>query len=172
MGQIQNAVLNALGSVQQMAQLYKLTDAYVEQQENKAAEAKQKSLEQDVKTGKLQMTHQQTRSKLVAGLREGGFTDEQKAQYKKDYEHFSGLTQKEIGTAKRELTNQIKRTQAVSLDPNNPELIDLYSRSEYLSQQYPAGADKKAKANKSPQEQADSNSNIKAAKNAAKGGKK
>src|SRR5574344_972240 len=103
MGQIQNAVLNALGSVQQMAQLYKLSNAYVKQQEDKAAEARQRDLERNVKTGKIQMAHQQARGKLVAGLREGGFTDEQKKQYEKEYGHLSGLTQKEIGAVKRDL---------------------------------------------------------------------
>ena len=172
MGQIQNAVLNALGSVQQMAQLYKLSNAYVKQQEDKAAEARQRDLERNVKTGKIQMAHQQARGKLVAGLREGGFTDEQKKQYEKEYGHLSGLTQKEIGAVKRGLTNQIKATQKISLNPDDPDLMDLYMKSEYLDQTYPAGADSKVRANKSPQEQADTNDNIKKAKKAAKGGKK
>lgn len=172
MGQIQNAVLNTLGSVQQMAQLYKLSNAYIEQQENKAAEARQRSLERDVKTGKIQMAHQQARGKLVAGLRESGFTDEQKKQYEKEYGHLSGLTKKEIGSIKSELTNQIKATQKISLDPNDPELMDLYLKREYLDQTYPTGADSKVRANKSPQEQANTNDNIKKAKKAAKGGKK
>lgn len=172
MGQIQNAVLNTLGSVQQMAQLYKLSNAYIKQQEDKAAEAKQRSLEQDVKTGKIQIAHQQTRGKLVAGLREGGFTDEQKKQYEKEYSHLSNLTQREIGAIKKELTDQIKATQKISLNPDDPELMDLYMKREYLSQAYPTRADSKAKASKSPQEQANTNDNVKKARAAAKGGKK
>ena len=50
--------------------------------------------------------------------------------------------------------------------------MDLYLKSEYLNQTYPAGADSKVRANKSPQEQADTNDNIARAKKAAKGGKK
>lgn len=181
MGQIQNAILNTLGSAQQMAQLYKFTDAYVKQRENKAAEAKQRDLERDVKTGKLQMAHQQARGKLVAGLREGGFTKEQEKQYEEEYGHLSKLTQTEIGTIKGKLTNQIKAIQKISLDPNDPELMDLYLKSEYLDQKYPnkneqkqaqRQADKKAKAQKSAQEQADTNENIEKAKNMARGGKK
>lgn len=171
MGQIQNAILNTLGSAQQMAQLYKFTDAYVKQRENKTAEAKQRDLERDVKTGKIQMSHQQARGKLIAGIRQGGFTEEQKKQYKEEYGHLSGLTQTEIGVIKRELTNQIKKTQKINLDPNDPELMDLYLKSEYLEQKYPA-KDKKANAQKSPQEQADTNGNIEKAKNTIKGGKK
>lgn len=171
MGQIQNAVLNTLGSVQQMSQLYKFTDAYVKQREDKAADAKQRDLERDVKTGKIQMAHQQARGKLIAGIRQGGFTDEQKKQYEEEYSHLSNLTQKEIGTVKRELTNQIKKIQQINLDPSDPELMDLYLKSEYLEQKYPA-KDKKVKAQKSPQEQANTNENIEKAKNTIKGGKK
>lgn len=171
MGQIQNAILNTLGSVQQMAQLYKFTDAYVKQREGKAAEAKQRDLEREVKTGKIQMAHQQTRGKLIAGIRQSGFTKEQEKQYEEEYGHLSSLTQKEIGTIKSKLTNQIKKIQQISLDPNDPELMDLYLKSEYLEQTYPA-EDKKAKAQKSAQEQADTNKNIKKAKNTARGGKK
>ena len=39
MGQIQNAILNTLGSAQQMAQLYKLTDTYIKQQTQRSADA-------------------------------------------------------------------------------------------------------------------------------------
>ena len=155
-----------------MAQLYKLTDSYVKQRENKAAEAKQRDLERDVKTGKVQMAHQQARGKLIAGIRQGGFTEEQKKRYEEEYGHLSGLTQKEIGSVKSALTNQIKKIQQINLDPNDPELMDLYLKSEYLNQTYPAGADSKVRANKSPQEQADTNDNIARAKKAAKGGKK
>ena len=172
MGQIQNAILNSIGSVQQMLQMYKFTDAYVKQREDKAAEAKQRDLERDVKTGKIQMAHQQARGKLIAGIRQGGFTDEQEKRYKEEYGHLSNLTQKEIGKVKGALTNQIKKIQQINLDPNDPELMDLYLKSEYLDQKYPAGKDRKAKAQKSPQEQADTNDNIARAKNAAKGGKK
>ena len=172
MGQIQNAILNSIGSVQQMIQLYKLTDSYVKQREDKAAAAKQRDLERDVKTGKIQMAHQQARGKLIAGIRQGGFTEEQNKRYEEEYGHLSNLTQKEIGAVKRGLTNQIKKIQQISLDPNDSELMDLYLKSEYLEQKYPARADSKVKANKSPQEQADTNENIKKAKKAAKGGKK
>lgn len=191
MGQIQNAILNTLGSVQQMAQLYKFTDAYVKRQEDKAAEARQRDLERDVKTGKLQMAHQQTRGKLVAGIRQGGFTEDQKKQFEKEYGHLSNLTQKEIGTVKSALTNQIKKTQQVTLDPNDPELINLYLKSEYLDETYPnkeeqkkaerqankdkkekaqRQTDKKAKAQKSAQEQADTNENIEKTRDTIKGG--
>lgn len=172
MGQIQNAILNTLGSVQQMSQLYKFTDAYVKQRENKAAEAKQRDLERDVKTGKIQMAHQQARGKLIAGIRQGGFTEEQKKQYEEEYGHLSGLTKEEIKTIKSDLTKQIKATQNISLDPNDPELMDLYLKREYLDQKYPAEKDKKRRAQKSPQEQADTNGNIEKAKNTIKGGKK
>ena len=49
MGQIQNAVLNTLGSVQQMAQLYKLTDAYTEGQRKKSAAAAKAAAEEEAK---------------------------------------------------------------------------------------------------------------------------
>ena len=191
MGQIQNAILNSLGSIQQMTQMYKFTDAYIKRQEDKAAEARQRDLERDVKTGKLQMAHQQTRGKLVADIRQGGFTEDQKKRYEKEYGHLSGLTGTEIGTVKGQLTNLIKKTQQITLDPNDPELTELYLKSEYLDETYPnkeeqkkaerqankdkkekaqRQTDKKAKAQKSAQEQANTNENIEKARDTIKGG--
>lgn len=180
MGQIQNAVLNTLGSVQQMAQLYKLTDAYAEQQENRANQRAEREAQQKYEDLKKEYEKTQTVEQVKAKIHAEPYSEEENAKYKEFYNRFYDKNTKDediknqIKKEKQDLTGLITKYQG---DINSPEYRELVRRRQWLddtkdfSHLY-KGKGGKGKAQKSPQEQADTNDNIARAKNAAKGGKK
>ena len=184
MGQIQNAVLNTLGSVQQMVQLYKLTDAYTEGQRKKSAEAAKAAAEEQAQQKyedlKEEYERNQTVEQVKAKIHAEPYSEEETAKYKEFYNRFYDKNTKEedikaqIIQEKQDLTKLIKKYKG---DINSDEYRDFVRRRQWLDDtkdfKYLYKSNNgKAKANKSPQEQADTNGNIEKAKNAAKGGKK
>lgn len=182
MGQIQNAVLNTLGSVQQMVQLYKLTDAYAEQQENKANQRAEKAAQQEFEDLKKEYEKSQTVEQLKAKIHAEPYSEEENTKYKEFYNRFYNKNtknediKKQITKEKQDLTNLITKYKG---DINSSEYRDWVRRRQWLDDtkdfdylyKTRSGGGKK-KAQKSPQEQADTNGNIEKAKNIAKGGKK
>ena len=187
MGQIQNAVLNTLGSVQQMVQLYKLTDTYIEGQRKKSADAAKAAAEEQAQAKyedlKKEYEKTQTVEQVKAKIHAEPYSGEENAKYKEFYNRFYDNTYKDndarkkaLGKEKRQLTNLITNYQG---DINSPEYREWVRRRQWLDDTkdfkylYESeDKDNKAKAQKSPQEQANTNDNIKKAKKAAKGGKK
>lgn len=180
MGQIQNAVLNTLGSVQQMAQLYKLTDAYAKRQEDEANKRAERVAQQKYEDLKEQYEKNQTVEQVKAKIHAEPYSKEETAKYKEFYNRFYNKNtkdediKKQIRTEKTDLTNLITNYQG---DINSPEYRELVRRRQWLDDTEDfkylyKSKNNKAKAQKSPQEQADTNGNIEKAKKAAKGGKK
>lgn len=186
MGQIQNAVLNTLGSVQQMVQLYKLTDAYAEQQENNANEKAEKAARQKYEDLKKEYEKGKTVEEIQAKIKSEPFSKEENDAYKKEYNKFYDNTYKDNNSRRNALTKEkgditklIRNYPGDASDlANNLEYKNLVRKRQWLENEdfdylfkSRSGGDKK-KAQKSPQEQADTNDNIARAKKAAKGGKK
>lgn len=186
MGQIQNAVLNTLGSVQQMVQLYKLTDTYAEQQENRANQRAEKAAQQKYEDLKKEYEKGKTVEEIKAKIKSEPFSKEEIDAYKKEYNKFYDNTYKDNGSRKKALTKE--KGDITTLINNYPgDASDLANSLEYKNlvrkRQWLENEDfdylfkgrsggGKEKAQKSPQEQADTNGNIARAKKAAKGGKK
>lgn len=178
MGQIQNAVLNTLGSVQQMAQLYKLTDAYAEKQEDKAKERAEKAVQQKFEDLKKEYEKNQTIEQVQAKIHAEPYSEEENAKYKKIYNRFYDNTYKDDKSRRDALTKEkgdiTKLIRSYPGDPNDLEYKNLVRKRQWLDNKdfdylFKSKGGKK-KAQKSPQEQADTNENIEKAKNAAKGG--
>ena len=184
MGQIQNAVLNTLGSVQQMVQLYKLTDAYTEEQRKKSAEAAEKAAEEQEKQkyeeAEAERLRNRTNNQILADTMATPYSEEEITRYKNTYRdlYSDKITdeqkKKTLKTAKGKLTNSINQYRGELNDPDHVaklrerQWLETNEDFKYLYK----SKDTKAKAQKSPQEQADTNGNIEKAKKAAKGGKK
>ena len=174
MGQIQNAVLNTLGSVQQMVQLYKLTDAYTEGQRKKSAEAAKKTAEEKFKQAEDERIRSRTAAQAKADILSTPLTEEENKKFSEIYNYAKDFTPQQLKEPRNKLKNSIDAYVGEFTDPNYVELI---RERDWFRQNHPTKAereemDKKAKAQKSPQEQADTNENIARAKKAAKGGKK
>lgn len=182
MGQIQNAILNTLGSAQQMAQLYKLTDAYVDKQRKKSAEAAkvaaEEAAQQKFEQAEEKRLRNRTAQQIEKDILANPFTEEEEKKFAEKYKDLEDATSKKRGRPKGDLTNSINLYTGELTDPKYAELL---REREWLRQKYPnkeeqkqaqRQADKKAKAQKSAQEQADTNENIEKAKNMARGGKK
>ena len=180
MGQIQNAVLNTLGSVQQMAQLYKLTDAYAEKQEGKAKERAEKEAKQKYEDAEAERLKGRTSQQMLADTMAVPYSEEEIANYKNMYrdlysnEISDEQKKKALGSEKRKLTDLIKKYPGEQTDPKYTEMLrnrQWLENNEDFKYLYKS-KDGKVRANKSPQEQANTNDNIARAKKAAKGGKK
>lgn len=174
MGQIQNAVLNTLGSVQQMAQLYKLTDAYTEGQRKKSAEAAKKAAEQKFEDIEKERIRSRTAEQAKADILSTPLTEEENKKFSEIYDYAKDYTPQKLKDPRSKLDKSID---AYVGEFTDPKYVELIREREWFKQNHPTKAekdemDRKAKAQKSPQEQADTNENIKRAKNAAKGGKK
>lgn len=173
MGQIQNAILNTLGSVQQMAQLYKLTDAYANKQEGKAKERAEKAAQQRFEEIEKQRIRSRTAEQAKADILSTPLTEEEKEKFSKDYDYAKNFTPQQLRVPRGKLDASIK---AYAGEFTDPKYVELIREREWFRQNHPTKAerdqDEKAKAQKSPQEQADTNGNIEKAKNIAKGGKK
>lgn len=180
MGQIQNAVLNTLGSAQQMAQLYKLSDAYIEQQENKAKERAEEAAQQKFEDLKKEYEKNQTVELVQAKIHAEPYSEEENAKYKEIYNKFYDNTFKDDKSRRDALTKEksyiTKLIRSYPGNPNDLEYKNLVRKRQWLDNEdfdyLFKGRGGKKKAQKSPQEQADTNENIEKAKNAAKGGKK
>ena len=108
------------------------------------------------------------------------YSEEEIANYKNMYrdlysnEISDEQKKKALGSEKRKLTDLIKKYPGEQTDPKYTEMLrnrQWLENNEDFKYLYKS-KDDKAKAQKSPQEQADTNDNIKKAKKAAKGGKK
>lgn len=174
MGQIQNAVLNTLGSVQQMVQLYKLTDAYAERQEGKAKERAEKAAKQKFEEAEEKRLRNRTAGQAKEDILSTPFTEEENKKFSEAYNYAKDFTPQQLKKLRNDLKNSID---AYVGDFRDPKYVELIREREWFRQNHPTAEerkelDKKAKAQKSPQEQADTNDNIARAKKAAKGGKK
>ena len=180
MGQIQNAILNTLGSVQQMAQLYKLTDAYANKQEGKAKERAEKEAKQRYEDAEEKRLRNRTNNQILADTMATPYSEEEITRYKNTYRdlYSDKITDEQkksnLKTAKGKLTKSINDYQGELNDPDHiaklreRQWLETNEDFKYLYK----SKDNKAKAQKSPQEQADTNGNIEKAKNTIKGGKK
>ena len=188
MGQIQNAILNALGSVQQMSQLYKFTDSYVKQREDNAKERAERAEKQKYEDLKAEYEKNQTIDQLKAKIHAEPYSEEEnkgyKGRYSKFYENDNTFANNEsrrnaLIKEKGSLTQLINNYKG---DFDSPELREWIRRRQWLDdtkdfkylyasedQNKPKNK-KKGRAQKSPQEQADTNENIKKAKDTIKGG--
>ena len=174
MGQIQNAVLNTLGSVQQMAQLYKLTDAYAEKQEGKAKERAEKEAKQKFEEIEKQRLRSRTAEQAKADILATPLTEEENKKFSEAYNYAKDFTPQQLKDPRNRLNKSID---AYVGEFTDPKYVELIREREWFRQNHPTAderkeLDKKAKAQKSPQEQANTNDNIARAKKAAKGGKK
>ena len=174
MGQIQNAILNTLGSVQQMAQLYKLTDAYAERQEGKAKERAEKAAKQKFEETEKERLRSRTAEQAKADILSTPLTEEEKKKFSEVYDYAKNFTPQQLKTPRSKLDQSIG---AYVGEFTDPKYVELIREREWFRQNHPTADerkqfDKKGNAQKSPQEQANTNDNIEKAKNAAKGGKK
>ena len=174
MGQIQNAVLNTLGSVQQMVQLYKLTDAYADKQESKAKERAEKEAKQRFEEAEEKRLRNRTAGQAKEDILSTPLTEEENKKFSEAYNYAKDYTPQQLKKLRNDLKNSIDSYVG---DFRDPKYVELIREREWFRQNHPTAderkeLDKKAKAQKSPQEQADTNDNIARAKNAAKGGKK
>ena len=174
MGQIQNAVLNTLGSVQQMVQLYKLTDAYAEKQEGKAKERAERAAKQKYEDIEAERIRSRTADQVKADILATPLTEEEKKKFSEVYNYAKDFTPQQLIKPRSKLDQSID---AYVGEFTNPKYAELIREREWFRQNHPTAKerdelDKKARAQKSPQEQANTNENIARAKNRAKGGKK
>ena len=182
MGQIQNAILNSLGSVQQMIQMYKLTDTYVKQQTQKNAKAAKVAAkieeQQKFEQAEEKRLRNRTAQQIEKDILSTPFTEEEEKKFAEKYKDLEDASPQKRGKPKGDLTNSINLYVGELTDSKYAELL---REREWLRQKYPnkseqqqaqSIADRKAKAQKSAQEQADTNGNIEKAKNTIKGGKK
>ena len=171
MGQIQNAILNALGSAQQMAQLYKLTNAYAEKQESKAKERAEKAAKQNFEEREQQRLRSRTAAQAKADILSTPLTEEENKKFSEIYNYAKDFTPQLLKTPRSKLDQSID---AYAGDFTDPKYVELIREREWFRQNHPTKAerdlDKKLKAQKSAQEQADTNENIEKAKNMARGG--
>ena len=183
MGQIQNAVLNTIGSIQQMAQLYKLTDAYANKLKNVSE-----------KEAKNKLSKYLERSKVDSEILKTPFSAEEKAKYE---EEFKDIFTRREGEKEIDFGNRRKKRGDASGPGLEAQLDNIYGSfsGDLLSDEYKDIVRKRAfvyqknkeldkqrdKENRTKrqnntlnraQEQADTNENIEIAKNIAKGGKK
>ena len=178
MGQIQNAILNTLGSVQQMAQLYKLTNAYAKQQEDEANQRAEKAAQQKYEDLKKEYEKGQTVEQIKAKIHAEPYSEEENTKYKEFYNRFYDNTYKDDKSRRDALTKEkgdiTKLINSYPGDPNDPEYKNLVRKRQWLDNKdfdyLYKGKGGKKKAQKSPQEQADTNENIEMAKNTIKGG--
>ena len=174
MGQIQNAVLHTLGSVQQMVQLYKLSNAYAEQQERNANERAEKAAKQRFEDIEKERINSRTAAQAKADILSTPLTEEENKKFSEMYDYAKDYTPQKLKEPRSKLDRSID---AYVGDFRDPKYVELIREREWFRQNHPTKAekdemDRKARAQKSPQEQADTNGNIARAKNVAKGGKK
>ena len=183
MGQIQNAILNSIGSVQQMMQMYKLTDAYANKLKNVSE-----------KEAKDKYNKFLERNKVDAEILKTPLSAEEKAKYE---EEFKDVFTRREGEREVDFGNRRKKRGDASGPGLEAQLDNIYSSfsGDLLSDEYKDLVRKRnfvyqknkeldkqrAKENKEKrqnnslnkaQEQADTNENISISKNIAKGGKK
>lgn len=174
MGQIQNAILNSLGSVQQMSQLYKFTDAYVKQREDKAEERTEKAEKQRFEELEQKRIRSRTAEQAKADILATPLTEEENKKFSEVYDYAKDFSPQKLKDPRSKLDKSID---AYAGNFTDPKYVELIREREWFRQNHPTKAeqdemDKKAKAQKSAQEQADTNENIAKAKNKARGGKK
>ena len=176
MGQIQNAVLNTLGSIQQMAQLYKLTNAYADKLKNVSE-----------KEAKDKYSKFLERNKVDSEILKTPLSAEEKAKYEEEFKDiFTRRENEDIrafgarrkkGTEsepglERQLDNLYGSFSGDLLSDEYKNLVRkrafVYQKNKELDNQRARERELTRKA----QEQADTNENIAKAKNIAKGGKK
>ena len=177
MGQIQNAILNTLGSVQQMSQLYKLTDAYANKLKNVSE-----------KEAKDKYSRFLERNKVDAEILKTPLSEEEKAKYE---EEFKDVFTRREGEREADFGNRRKKRGDASGPGLETQLDNIYGSfsGDLLSDEYKDIVRKRnfvyqknkeldkqrareRELTRKAQEQADTNGNIEKAKNMARGGNK
>lgn len=183
MGQIQNAILNSLGSIQQMAQLYKLTDAYTNKLKNISE-----------KEAKDKYSKYLERNKVDAEILKTPLSEEEKAKYEEEFKDIftrrEGEREVDFGNRRKKrgdasgpgLEAQLDNIYgSFSGDLLSDEYKDIVRKRNFVYQKNKELDKQRAKENETKrknntlnkaQEQANTNENIEKAKNMAKGGKK
>lgn len=136
MGQIQNAFLQSLGAFSQVAQMYRLTQSYVKNQEDKAArEAAAKATQE----AQVNYDYEKYKDKIIKGI-----TEEQKAKWLKENEVYETAT----ADARNRRRQQLGKTITKNLGAVKPgQDFSAYKgeggwtfeqgiRDEYLMNQY------------------------------------
>ena len=176
MGQIQNAILNALGSAQQISQFYKLTDTYA------------KGLkEQSEKEAKSKYSRFLERSKVDAEILKEPLSEEEKAKYEEQFKDVftrrEGESERAFGGRRKYGTEKMPGLaratenlyETFSGDFLSDEYKELVRRREFISQKN-RELDKQRKKElnllRQAQEIADTNENITNSRAIIKGGKK
>ena len=176
MGQIQNAILSTIGSIQQMTQLYKLTDAYANKLKNVS--------EQEAKDKYSKFLE---RNKVDSEILKTPLSAEEKAKYE---EEFKDIFTRREGESETDFGNRRKwgKENKPGLERQLENLYNSFS-GDFLSDEYKDLVRKRAFATQKNKEldnqrarerqltrkaqaQADTNENIERAKNIARGGKK
>ena len=176
MGQIQNAVLNTLGSIQQMAQLYKLTNAYADKLKNVSE-----------KEAKDKYSKFLERNKVDSEILKTPLSAEEKAKYEEEFKDIFtrrenedirafGARRKKGTESEPGLERQLDNLYgSFSGDLLSDEYKNLVRKRAFVYQKNKELDNQRAREReltRRAQEQADTNENIEKAKNIAKGGKK
>ena len=174
MGQIQNAILNSLGSVQQMMQMYKLTDAYANKLKNVSE-----------KEAKDKYSKFLERNKVDSEILKTPLSAEEKAKYEEEFKDIftrrENETETDFGNRRKwgkenkpGLQRQIENLYgSFSGDFLSDEYKDLVRKREFVAQKNRELDNQRARERqltRKAQEQADTNENIAKAKNTIKGG--
>ncbi len=176
MGQIQNAILNALGSAQQMAQLYKLTDAYADKLKNVSEEEAKKKYSKFLE-----------RNKIDSEILKTPLSAEEKAKYEEEFKDVFtrrenedirafGARRKKGTESEPGLERQIENLySSFSGDLLSDEYKDLVRKRAFVAQKNKELDNQRKKeldTLRKAQTQADTNESISISKTIAKGGKK
>lgn len=176
MGQIQNSILNSIGSVQQMIQLYKLTDAYANKLKNVSE-----------KEAKDKYNKFLERNKVDSEILKTPLSKEEKAKYEEEFKDVFtrrenedirafGARRKKGTESEPGLERQLDNLySSFSGDLLSDEYKDLVRKRAFVTQKNKELDNQRRKeleTLRKAQEQADTNENISISKNIAKGGKK
>ena len=174
MGQIQNAILNALGSAQQMLQMYKLTDAYANKLKNVSE-----------KEAKDKYNKFLERNKVDSEILKTPLSAEEKAKYEEEFKDVFtrrenedirafGARRKKGTESEPGLERQLENLyNSFSGDLLSDEYKDLIRKRAFVTQKNKELDNQRRKeleTLRKAQEQADTNENIEKAKNTIKGG--
>ena len=176
MGQIQNAILNTIGSIQQMAQLYKLTDAYANKLKNVSE-----------KEAKDKYNKFLERNKVDSEILKTPLSKEEKAKYEEEFKDVFtrrenedirafGARRKKGTKSEPGLERQLDNLyNSFSGDFLSDEYKDLVRKRAFVTQknkELDSQRRRELDTLKKAKEQADTNENISISKNIARGGKK
>lgn len=117
MGQIQNAFLNAMGSLGQIAQLYRLSEPYIKRQEAKAEKKKLDEIRKNIKGDPIETEYKKVFEKYKESFKE---TPEMTKHFQEKYGGKDATT--DWGEEKKNLTNNLKNLYKAIRDENDPDI--------------------------------------------------